>query len=162
MADVAARLKHLAQMFQDVDSPEQLGNLMREGGAIAANMIASGRLQVTDFERELAQSSKEQPVPIWDNSRREFIYHQLFFHLGERYSDRPRAIQHTVSTDGSSAVQETRWQEDFKQQGKQYSLFCAELLAELADTDGRQREVAASVGSSSVRRDYERRQGGDC
>lgn len=133
MHELAFRLQNLGQSFAVVDSPEQLENLMVEGGVLLCDFIDAGKLPIEDFEREQVKECRKPPIPRWDTSLPDFRHKSFFVHCADKFSDRPRTLYRNTEQDGSSCWRETKWNEDYRHQGQRYSLFCAELVGTLSE-----------------------------
>ncbi|MCR9294063.1 MAG: hypothetical protein NXI32_15165 [bacterium] len=138
------RLQHLSRVFLDVESPNQLADLMAEGGCLIASLMKMGLLVFDDYCMDLVETAEKRPQPIWDTSLADFTYKLLFYHVADSYSDRPRNILHTVTQQDTSVTRETRWAEDYREQGQRFSLFCQEIIEKLPKQSGRKAKPSCS------------------
>jgi hypothetical protein len=151
------RLEQLRQVFLNITSPQHLTDTMAEGGCLLAHLIQQQWVPANDFFKDQAAAALVDPVPRWDTDTQMFRRWGLWQLYANEYSDSPRTVLHTQPAVGpgwivrrstqaadqtepvvtetelprTDVTQQTKWGQDYAQQGQRYALFVSELLAEL-------------------------------
>jgi hypothetical protein len=151
------RLEQLRQVFLNITSPQHLTDTMAEGGCLLAHLIQQQWVPANGFFKDQAAAALVDPVPRWDTDSQMFRRWGLWQLYANEYSDSPRTVLHTQPAVGpgwivrrstqaadqtepvvtetelprTDVTQQTKWGQDYAQQGQRYALFVSELLAEL-------------------------------